>query len=278
MHPRDPEWTLVRWVASRPWAVVVVLLTGWEIGGRLLGSPLLFPWPTHVALKSLPSLALFGGALQPEWRGALVGVTVNLAITSWRIALGLLLGVSLGCIVGIAAFALGRRCSGEPVALVLLRCLPLFGLIPLFVLWFGGRESGVWAYIGFASAVVVATGVHQAIANVPRDWLLQARLLGATRLQLFATVVMPAVVPEIKSTARNALGLSWAFSLGAEYAGGADGLGHLVYLSYTYADMGKIVALACVYCVSGLTVFWIWTKCVERWGTWTYDGHMEGKA
>lgn len=171
---------------------------------------------------------------------------------------------------------MGRRCTGEPILLVLLRSLPLFGLIPLFVLWFGGSESGVWAYIGFSSAVVVATGVHQAIANVPHAYLLQARLLGATPLQRFVTVVLPAITPEVMGTARNVLGLAWAFSLGAEYTASRDGLGHLVYLSYTYADMGKIVAMACVYCASGLLVFFAWTQCAARWARWSQSTYMRG--
>lgn len=261
-----------------PWVPAILVLALWEAGGRLWAVPLLFPWPSHIVAVSLPSLALFGGAPQPEWAGALSGIARNLGITVWRIAVGLLLGAAVGLIVGVGAFLLGRHCAGEPALLVLLRSLPLFGLIPLFVLWFGGRESGIWAYIAFSSAVVVATGVQQAMANIPAAWLLQARLLGASRWQRFVTVALPAMVPELKGTVRNALGLSWAFSLGAEYTGAGDGLGHLVYLSYTYADMGKIAALAGIYCMSGLVVFWAWTRLADRWASWSQVQSSEGRA
>lgn len=270
MRPADLQRTMM------PWLPPVILLALWETGGRLWAAPQLFPWPSHIVLVSVPSLALFGGAPQPSWSGALASVATQLVVTAWRIVVGLSLGAAGGFAVGIATFVLGRRCLGGSVVLILLRSVPLFGLIPLFVLWFGGRESGVWTYIAFSTAVVVATGVQQAMANVPSAWLLQARLLGAGPMQRVATVMMPAMLPELKGTARNALGLAWAFSLGAEYAGAGNGLGHLVYLSYTYADMGKLAALAGVYCASGLVVFWAWSRWADRIAAWSKPRAPEG--
>lgn len=59
MRQTDPQRTLVTWLAP------VVLLAIWEVGGRQCAAPLLFPWPSHILLVSVPSLALFGGAPQP---------------------------------------------------------------------------------------------------------------------------------------------------------------------------------------------------------------------
>jgi ABC-type nitrate/sulfonate/bicarbonate transport system permease component len=269
MRPSDRQRTLVTWVP------LVILLLVWEATGRLWAAPLLFPWPSHILLVSVPSLALFGGAPEPDWSGALATVAVQLAVTTWRIVVGLSLGTVAGFAIGIATYGLGRRCLNGSVLLILLRSVPLFGLIPLFVLWFSGRESGVWAYIAFSTAVIVATGVQQAMANVPSAWLLQARLLGAGPMQRLGTVMLPAILPELKGTARNALGLAWAFSLGAEYAGAGDGLGYLVYLSYTYADMGKLAVLALVYCVSGLAVFWVWKGWSDRIAAWSQPCALE---
>ncbi len=251
------------------WLPAVVLLALWEAAGRLWAAPLLLPWPSYIVLVSVPSLALFGGAAQPDWVVAVQVVAAQLATTTWRLVVGLALGSAAGGLLGTAAYGLGRHCAGGPLLLAVMRSLPLFGLIPLFVLWFGGRESGVWAYIAFSTAVVVGTGTQHALANVPRDWLLQARLLEAGPVQRLHTVMLPAIVPELKGTARNALGLGWAFSLGAEYTGSADGLGHLVYLSYTFADMGKIAALAGVYGASGLAVFSACKRWSDRIALWS---------
>lgn len=246
----------------------MLLLVTWESIGRLFGAPLLLPWPSYMLLVSFPSLALFGGAPAPDaWRATLT-VLSNLGITLTRIVIGMVLGIAFGVVVGVCTYALGRVCSRGSLLLVILRSFPLFSLIPLFVYWFAGSEKGVSSYIAFSSAIVIATGVYQAITNVPKVFMLQARLLGASKYQRLVTVAFPAVVPELAATFRNVLGLSWAFSLGAEYTGATNGLGYLVYLSYTYADMGRLATLAAVYCLGGLAVFFIWNWRVAHFGRW----------
>lgn len=254
--------------ARREIVAGIAALAVWEFVGRLYGEPLLLPWPSHIILYSFPSLAIFGGAVEPDGPIALAAIASNLAITVSRILVGLAIGASVGFLLGLASYMLGRHCAREPLLLVLLRSLPLFALIPLFVLWFAGSETGVWTYIAFAVCVVVATGVHQAIANVPRQYLIQARLLGASPTQRLITVILPAMMPELAGTARNVLGLAWAFSLGAEYTASRSGLGYLVYLSYTYADMGKIATLAAVYCLSGIAVYAVWNRAAIRLVGW----------
>jgi len=237
----------------------IVLLFAWEAFGCLYDRPMLIPWPSHIVFVSFPSLAIFGGAEVPDTWFAMRILASQLTVTLGRIAVGVVGGGILGLAFGVAAFSVAVHCRREPPLLVLIRSLPPFALIPLFVLWFAGSEVGVWLYLTFSVSMLVATGTYQAIDNVPSRYLLQARLMGASRLQRLTTVVFPAIVPEVAGTVRNVLGMSWALSLGAEYAGASDGLGRLVYLSYTYADMGKIAALAAVYAASGLVAFFIWS-------------------
>ena len=257
-----------RFAMWRAGAAASALILCWEVGGRVISEPQLFPWPSYLALISFPSLAIFGGAANPDAWIAAVTVLANLGVTLSRICTGLALGLTCGVMMGFGVFGLTRLCSGESPLLVLLRSFPLFSLIPLFVFWFAGSEAGVWLYIAFSTSCVVASGIFQAILNVPRIYLTQAKLLGASRVQQIFSVVVPAIMPELVATARNVLGLSWAFSLGAEYTATRDGLGHLVYLSYTYADMGKLAVMAVIYSLGGLVVFFLWGFLVE--GKWAW--------
>ena len=69
---------------------------------------------------------------------------------------------------------------------------------------------------------------------------------------MFRTVYAYATMPELTGSLRNVIGLCWAFSLGAEYLAADSGLGYLVYQSYLYADMGKMIVLAVLYAVLGI--------------------------
>jgi ABC-type nitrate/sulfonate/bicarbonate transport system permease component len=134
--------------------------------------------------------------------------------------------------------------------------------------WFGGREIGIYLYIAFAVFVIVATNTYEAIFNVPKFYFYQARVLGATKFQIFRTVVFFAIQPEMIGSLRNVLGLCWAFSLGAEYLSARSGIGYLIYQSYLYADMGKLIVFAGIYAIYGILCFSLSQKMfayIKRW-------------
>src|SRR5258708_37037297 len=120
--------------------------------------------------------------------------------------------------------------------------IPLFGLMPLFVYWFAGRELGIVLYVIIAVTLITATATYEAALNVPRQFQWHAALARAGRMEILRTVIFPAILPELGLTMRWALGLVWAFTLGAEYlSSDSSGCGYLVYVSYLYADVGKLL-------------------------------------
>ena len=72
-----------------------------------------------------------------------------------------------------------------------------------------------------------------------------ARTLGATKLALYRTVVIPAIFPELRATILLSLGVGWATVIGAEYLGAQSGLGYILVYSqqYGYVDRMFFVAL-----------------------------------
>jgi sulfonate transport system permease protein len=212
----------------------------------------LLPGPEYVLAHSLPSIAAFGGDANENYPTALQILAVHSGYTVMRLICGLLLGTTLGVFAGMSIHFFRRSHGANVLALTVVRSVPLFALIPLFLYWFGGKEAGIYLYITFAVAIIIATNVYEAICNVPPDYANQAHLLGATRLQVFRTVYARAIGPEMIGSLRNVLGLSWAFSLGAEYLSASSGLGYLVYQSYLYADMGKLIVLAILYGIYGI--------------------------
>ena len=126
----------------------------------------------------------------------------------------------------------------------------------------------MYLYISFAVTVIVATNAYEAVSNVPPDYAYQSQLLGASRLQVFTTVYMPAIGPEMIGSLRNVLGLAWAFTLGAEYLSASSGLGYLVYQSYIYSDMGKLIVFALLYGFYGILGYFLANRVLfglRRW-------------
>jgi len=224
----------------------------WQIIATFFPSSI--PSPSNILAHSLPSLATFGGGNE-DYGAALLLIAHHSGITLSRILVGLLIGTVLGTATGMAIHSFKPARAGNAVLLGLIRSIPLFALIPLFLYWFGGTELSVYAYISFGVFVVIATSAYEALCNVSPNLIRQAELLGANNLQLFTTVHLFAIQPEMAAAFRAVVGLSWAFSLGAEYLSSTSGLGYLVFQSYIYADMGKLIVLASVYGCYGIVSY-----------------------
>jgi ABC-type nitrate/sulfonate/bicarbonate transport system permease component len=238
----------IRWCcASTAFALVI-----WQIFSLAIHDSRLFPGIDYVTLHSLPSISAFAGDSKENYATAFNVIAVHSGYTFLRLSCGLLLGTFVGVMVGLSIHFFRRLHNANVLALSAVRSVPLFALIPLFLYWFGGKEVGIYIYITFAVSIIISTSTYEAVCNVPSDYADQAYLLGANRLQVFRTVFAYAIGPEMTGSLRNVLGLSWAFALGAEYLSASSGLGYLVYQSYLYSDMGKLMVFAILYGIYGI--------------------------
>lgn len=194
-----------------------------------------------VATTGCWELSVALGVVNPFWVsspsriwGALVAAALSgdLLYHAWASFFESVVGFVAGAVAGILmGFVLARWPGlGEVLDpyLTALNSLPRVALAPLFILWFG---------IGSASKIVVAftlvvfillVNTLAGARSVDPDLQVVARLLGATRRQLFVKVILPAAAPTIFAGLR--LGLVYAL-LGAvvgEMLAATKGLGYLL--------------------------------------------------
>lgn len=184
-----------------------------------------------------------GGA--PSYAAALLALLSNSWDTVVRLYVGFVIGAAVGSLFGLAvSWSNWTRRLVEPPA-QFLRTLPLLAMVPLFQLWFGTYFSGKVAFVAYGVGVIFFAGVVNAVKNVSQIYIDNARALGATRLQLYRTVILPAIFPELRATILLSLGTGWAAVLGAEYLGAQSGLGYVIVYSeqFAYLDRMFLVAL-----------------------------------
>jgi ABC-type nitrate/sulfonate/bicarbonate transport system permease component len=244
------------------------LVALWQLAAWFVAEPKLLPDFRYIFSYSLPSIAIFSGYPEGSLAGAVRTLLYHGCYTLLRVVVGLSVGTLAGLLVGLGIHFFRRSSSGQALLLSTVRTVPLFALIPLFLYWFGGQEIGIYVYISFSVFVVVATNTHDAVLNVPPAYIQQALLLGATRYQVFRTVVFYAIQPQMIASLRNVIGLCWAFSLGAEYLSARTGIGYLLYQSYLYADMGKLLVFALLYATLGVSSFVLTKRAVDSLRRW----------
>lgn len=184
-----------------------------------------------------------GGAR--TYAGSLFAIVSNSWDTSLRLYAGLILGALAGTGAGLAVS--WSKWTRRLVALPgqVLRTFPLLALIPLFELWFGLTFHGMVLFVAYAVAVIFFTGTVNAVSNVPPIYVDYARTLGAKRLRIYRTVILPAMFPELRSSILLGLGVAWTAVVGAEFLGAQTGLGQIIAFSkyFGYVDRMFLVGL-----------------------------------
>lgn len=204
-----------------------------------------FPGPL-ATLLAFPEFAQFG----TSGEGPFAVLAQNTAISAGRLALGLFIGVGSGFGIGLAiSYSRFVRGIAEP-PLLMIRTIPIFALIPLFLTWFGGSNIGIVAFIAFAVFSMVIVNTAESVRNVPDVLLDYGATMGAPKLTAYRTIVVPAIVPELVGAGRVVIGVAWSVLLAGEFLAAQTGIGHVLIQARQFNNirlMILVVALLAIY-------------------------------
>lgn len=196
---------------------------------------------TGITGKEVPTpgevfAAAWEGLREPE------GLLVDIRLSVLRVLIGVAVGCALSLPVGFAlAWFPTLRAMFDPI-INFCRALPPIALSPLVIIYVGiGEEARllvlVWAAF-FASVVVL----YEGIAAVEDIYVRAGRALGASDLELFRRVIVPATVPQMFVAVRVALGVSWATLVAAELIAAQRGLGWTIQRSASFFRTEEVYA------------------------------------
>lgn len=244
---------------------VVLALGLWQCIALATNNSRVAPSMGYIVRESYPSFAIFGNSSDNNYAEATRVLSWHAFQTLKRALWGIVVGGLTGVGAGLTVFSLRVGRSSARILLVALMNVPLFSLIPLFVYWFSGREFGIVLYVVLAIGILVAAATYEAATNLPLAYFWRASLAGEGHISSLRSIVLPALIPELLLTFRWVIGLTWAFTLGAEYLSSrSSGCGFLAYESYLYADVGKLLVLGTVYAILGYSSVSIFNIATSR--------------
>ena len=279
---RPSRWRRWRQLLPNHWQILglVCLIAAyeafawWVLSDNPRRADRMFPRIEYVATVSFPEFATYYGfdegllGYRQNVGQALMVLFENALVTIRRLVIGLVagigLGIGVGLLVGMSRWA--RDVVLPPV--LLLRTIPILALIPLFMFWFGAREVGILIFVSFAVFSMMIVNTLEAIRNVPPIYQDYARCMGATRRQIYRTVIVPAILPSLNGGIRVILGLSFAIVLAGELLATDSGLGWLMILSERFFMIGRIVVIVVIFVILSLILNGLYlaaSRYVNRW-------------
>jgi NitT/TauT family transport system permease protein len=99
------------------------------------------------------------------------------------------------------------------------------------VIWFGLGETSKIVLIVYTTLFMVAINTMIGVLGVEPDKRFAALCLGATHRQVFLHVTIPAVIPNIVTGMKIAMGNSFMTVVSAEMVAAKSGIGFLIYNS-----------------------------------------------
>ena len=134
----------------------------------------------------------------------------------------------------------------------MLRTLPHFGLLPLFVLWFGIDETPKIALIALGVAFPLYVNTVGGIRGVDPKFLDTARVLGLSTRDRLRQVILPSALPSILIGLRLSLGVAWLSLIVAEQINTTSGIGYLVSDAASFGRTDEVVGGLLIYGLLGL--------------------------
>jgi NitT/TauT family transport system permease protein len=109
-----------------------------------------------------------------------------------------------------------------------LRMVSPLSWMPIALLIFSSFESAICFIITMATVWPIILNTSLGVVRVNPGWIMMAKNQGATDMQLFTRIVIPASIPYILTSLRLALGVAWIVLVPAEFLGVSSGLGYII--------------------------------------------------
>ncbi len=245
--------------------VIVALLVLWELAARLGWiNAFLFPAPSNIAATIWTQSGPDGNPPYAMPMHVLRSMIRLLA----GIALAVVIGTVLGVLIGMTRWA---RTLFQPLISIFMP-VPTLAWTPVLLLLTGidDRTTIIVVFIAAVFEVIYTIVAGIEMMNVKLFWV--ARSMGASRLQIFLRVIIPAIFPYLITGMRLGTGYAWRALIAAEMlAASSLGLGFMIYDASEYMSTnviyaGIILIAVLGYLLENVLIGRLEASTTEKWG------------
>jgi len=240
--------------------LLVLVLGGWEVAARLKWiDPFFFAMPSMIA-DQIWTWLVEGTSQGPLWEQVLV--------TLEETVLGFLIGALLGVLCGVA---LGRNRLLADVFSIYIKIansVPRVVLGSIFIIALGLGMASKVALAVVMVFFVVFGNAFQGVREADRSLIANARILGASRRQVTASVVIPSALTWIIASLHVSFGFALVGAVVGEFLGSRQGIGLLIATAQGTFNAAGVFAAMIVLAVVALAAESLITLLENRLIKW----------
>ncbi|MBB6214232.1 NitT/TauT family transport system permease protein [Anaerosolibacter carboniphilus] len=180
-----------------------------------------------------------------------IHVFVSLYRVLGGLAVSLVLGISIGLLMAYSR--IGNKLLNPLVYFTY--PIPKTALLPVVMLLFGLGDSSKFIVIVLILVFQVIVAVKDAVLNISPETYHPIRSLGASRLQIFTHITLPAILPELLTNLRLSIGTALSILFFAEGYGTQYGIGYYILDAWMRIDYIGMYAGIVVISLLGFTLF-----------------------
>ena len=223
--------------------LALLLLLGWELGARTLGS-VFFAAPLDVAVRIV--MRAQSGTLAED-------VASTLRVSA--------LGFAIACVAGVLLPFLLRRSPRVTVAvepyIMASMGIPKYALAPWLILWFGIGDLPKLVVVTLMVFYIIFITTSAGIRAVDRRLIDMARIAGAGETAIAREIVWKSLLPFFFTGLKVALPRAVSATIVGEFLVATQGVGHYIEHSRQVADTvgvfaGIVIAMVLVLAINAV--------------------------
>lgn len=214
-----------RWTG---WALVLLLLLGWELAtaARWIAIPAL-PRPTAILQRGY--IEIVSGTIIRESL-----TTLRLMLTGYGAAA--FIAIAVGVLIGRSRAAWALL---EPL-IELIRPIPISAAVPILILFLGIDDGLKITAVFWGSFFPIMMNTYAGIRSVPPTLRDTGRTFGVSSLKATFVIAIPHALPSILVGMRIALSLSLIVSVFSEMIAGNRGIGYVIAQSQQTLSVDRL--------------------------------------
>lgn len=233
-----------RMIVLARWAILILFLAVWELSTRIGWlDPFITSSPSRVAMT-----------IARLWKGG--ELFSHIGVTLFETVAGFVLGTLLGTIIAALLWWSETACRILDPYLVVLNALPKIALGPILIVWIGAGIGSIIVMALLVSLVVTIVTVLTGFCDTTDEKQLLMRTLGATKLQIFRLVVLPASIPTIVAALKISVSMSWVGVIVGEYLVSKAGLGFLIVYGGQVFKLDLVMASIVILCILAALMYY----------------------